>query len=82
MPSDAAKLRVLYVTSDVPLSVVQQRVDEACTSHEWLIVVFHQLVAGTPTVSTEWNAGDFAQLVDYVAASGIPVRTVSAVLQP
>jgi peptidoglycan/xylan/chitin deacetylase (PgdA/CDA1 family) len=82
LPSDAAKLRVLYVTSDVPLATVQQRVDEACASHEWLIVVFHQLVAGTPSVSTEWNAGDFTQLVDYVAATGIPVRPVSAVLGP
>lgn len=81
-PSDPRKLRVLYVTNDTPLSTVQRAIDEAKTSRAWLILVFHQLVAGTPTASTEWRATDFATVVDYVATSGIPVLPVTGVLQP
>lgn len=79
--SDARKLRVLYVTNTVTLESVKRAVDEAQTSREWLIMVFHDVVA-TPAVSTQWGTADFSELVDYVAASGVPVRTVDAVLLP
>jgi peptidoglycan/xylan/chitin deacetylase (PgdA/CDA1 family) len=80
LPADARKLRVFYVTYDVPLAKVEQAIDEAVASHEWVILVFHQLVAGTPSKSTEWRASDFATLAAYVAASGVAVKTVSTVI--
>lgn len=81
LPADARKLRVFYVTNTVPLANVERAIDEAKTSHEWVILVFHQLVSGTPTVSTEWGSSDFATLVAYVAASGVAVQTVDNVLR-
>lgn len=81
LPADARKLRVLYVTNDMPLATVERAIDEAKTSHEWVILVFHKLVPGTPAVSTEWNAADFATLASYVASSGVSVQTVDAVLK-
>lgn len=79
-PADARKLRVLYVTYDMPLDRVERAIDEAVTSHEWVILVFHQLIAGTPTTNTEWNASDFATLVSYVASSGVAVKTIGSVV--
>jgi peptidoglycan/xylan/chitin deacetylase (PgdA/CDA1 family) len=80
LPADARKLRVYYVTNNVPLANVERAVDEAITSHEWVILVFHQLVAGTATKSTEWPAADFATLAAYVAASGVDVKTIGSVI--
>ena len=78
-PSDSRRLRVGYITSSVPLSVAEEYVEEARENHEWLILVFHKLVDGTPAASTEWRTSDFQALVDQVAASGLPVETVTDV---
>ncbi|MBA2543993.1 MAG: IPT/TIG domain-containing protein [Deltaproteobacteria bacterium] len=78
-PSDPLKLRVLYVTSGVPLAAVTAAVDQARANYEWIILVFHQLV-DAPTDLTQWATTDFQQLVDHVAASGIAVDTVTGVL--
>ncbi|NVB85068.1 MAG: polysaccharide deacetylase family protein [Kofleriaceae bacterium] len=78
--ADGSKLRVQYVTNATPLATVKAAIDDAKTSREWVILVFHDLVDGTPTSSTEWRTSDFTAVVDHVAASGIPVLTVSEVL--
>jgi peptidoglycan/xylan/chitin deacetylase (PgdA/CDA1 family) len=77
-PSDSRRLRVAYITEAVTLATAEQYVDEARANHEWLILVFHRLV-DTPMVNTEWRTTDFQALADYVAASGVPVKTVSEV---
>ena len=80
-PSDAAKLRVLYVTVGVTLATVEAEIDHARESREWLILVFHRLVPA-PALMTEWSSADFAALADYVTASGVTVKPVSSVLAP
>jgi hypothetical protein len=77
-PSDSRRLRVGYVTQTVPLTTAEQWVDEARANHEWLILVFHRL-SDSPAASTEWRTQDFQALVEHVAASGLPVATVSNV---
>ena len=79
-PSDARKLRVLLVTNTMTLAQVEQMVDYAQQDREWLILVFHKIGPST-TDSIEWPATSFAALADHVAASGIPVQTVSEVLK-
>ncbi len=79
-PSDPLKLRVLYITNSTSLSAAELAVDHARTNHEWIILVFHQLVDTAPSATTEWSRTDFEQLVDYVAASGIEVATVANAL--
>lgn len=78
-PSDARKLRVLYITNTTTLDAAKRAVDNAIAAREWIIVVFHRLV-DTPSLSTEWAKSDFAAFVDHVAASRIPVETVTRVL--
>jgi peptidoglycan/xylan/chitin deacetylase (PgdA/CDA1 family) len=79
-PSDPLKLRVLYVTSGTSRAAVELAIDRAKASHEWIILVFHRLIEGEPTLTTEWKISDFNQIVDKVAASGIDVATVSSAL--
>jgi peptidoglycan/xylan/chitin deacetylase (PgdA/CDA1 family) len=78
LPADSAKLRVLYVQNTTTLARAMAAVDSARANREWIILVFHSLVA-TPSVSTEWSATDFATLVDHIATSGMPVKTVGQV---
>lgn len=77
-PSDARRLRVGYVTSSVTLATVERWIDEARANHEWLILVFHHFT-DTPVASVDWRASDFQAVVEHVAASGLPVATVSTV---
>ncbi len=42
-------------------------------------VALHKLV-DAPALSTEWSKADFAELVTYIAASGVEVATVDQVL--
>ncbi len=81
-PADSAKLRVLYVTNATTLARAIAAVDNARANREWIILVFHQLVATAPSASTEWSAADFATLVAHVASTGMPVKTVGGVLGP
>jgi hypothetical protein len=80
LPADSLKLRVFYVTNTTTLARATAAVDNARANREWIVLVFHQLVASPPAVSTEWSAADFATLVAHVASSGIPVKTVGQVL--
>lgn len=77
-PSDARKLRVFYVTNQTTLASAQTAVTQARAHREWIIIVFHKLVT-TPMVSTEWGIADFAELVEHIAASGLPVVPVGRV---
>jgi peptidoglycan/xylan/chitin deacetylase (PgdA/CDA1 family) len=79
-PADLAKLRVFYVTNAATLESAKLAVDYARKNREWLIFVFHKLVDADPTVATEWPASSFTALVEHVAASGMPVRPISSVL--
>jgi peptidoglycan/xylan/chitin deacetylase (PgdA/CDA1 family) len=81
LPADSAKLRVLYVTNGVTLARALTAVDNARAHREWIILVFHSLVV-SPAVSTQWSNADFATLVEHIASTGMPVKTVGQVLGP
>jgi peptidoglycan/xylan/chitin deacetylase (PgdA/CDA1 family) len=81
LPASAQRLRVFYVTSGTTLAAAKAAVDDAAANREWIILVFHKLV-DAPKLSTEWAKTDFAQLVEHVASTAIPVETVTRVLEP
>lgn len=74
------KLRVRNMTSTTTLSEFQSWVDDAYTNAYWLILVIHSVDnvgrAGGNSVTTTL----FGQMVDYLAAKGIPVATTAEVL--
>lgn len=47
----------------------------------WLVLCLHQIITGTPTDTTQISQAGFNQLMDGIAARGIPVRPVSDVLR-
>lgn len=78
-PGDLYKLRVFEMFNTTTLANAEAAVDQAVTNKEWLIFVFHKLVA-VPAASIEWAIADFQDLVDYVVASGISVKTITGVM--
>lgn len=71
------RLRVRYITSSQTPAEVIADIDDAIANNEWIHLPFHNIVAGAPTVSTEYNRGDFEQIIDHLASTGIEVVTVA-----
>ncbi len=65
---------------------VKAEVDTAVAQGSWLMLSFHDLVAGTPTEPTQFNLAGFEAVVDHVRAlqkeGKVRVRTVEAALGP
>ena len=59
---------------------VEQRIDKAVADGTWLILSFHDIIAGTPDEATDFNDDEFEAVVDYVRAlqkqGKLKVRTV------
>jgi peptidoglycan/xylan/chitin deacetylase (PgdA/CDA1 family) len=60
-------------------ATVQTRLNRAAAGKQWLPLVFHRLVSGTPTNTNDCTFADFAAILDHIQASGIAVRTVAEV---
>jgi peptidoglycan/xylan/chitin deacetylase (PgdA/CDA1 family) len=63
---------------------IDAAIDEAVAEGTWLVLTFHNLVGGTPGVSTEFNDDDFGEVVDHVRElqkeDGLVVRTVGSAI--
>ena len=68
------------MNASVSLSVAKTWVDRAVANGGWPIFLFHTLVASGAT-GNDWLISDFNALMDYIAASGIPVDTVGNVIK-
>jgi Polysaccharide deacetylase/RTX calcium-binding nonapeptide repeat (4 copies) len=59
---------------------VEATIDKAAADGTWLILSFHDIVGGVPTESTDFNDGEFDDVVDHVRAlqkeGKVRVRTV------
>jgi hypothetical protein len=80
-PSDAHKLRVLYITAPETVEDVIGQLDQALAAGEWVIIGLHHLVE-EPTQNDQWQIEKFNALVDYVGtrSPSVPVLTVEEVL--
>jgi peptidoglycan/xylan/chitin deacetylase (PgdA/CDA1 family) len=65
---------------------VEEEIDKAVADGTWLILSFHDIVAGTPALTTEFNAREFEDVVDYVRAlqkqGKLKVRTIGDAVAP
>lgn len=53
-----------------------------CKTHKsWLILAFHNIVASGAGSGTETDEATFKEIVDRIAASGLPVRTIAEVME-
>lgn len=86
-PANPMKLRACGAISSLALNqhtaaFVQTQIDAAKANRSWLILVFHKILSsGSPATSTECTLADFTTIANYVAASGMPVRTISEVMR-
>ena len=59
---------------------VEEAIDKAVADGTWLVLSFHDIVGGTPALTTEFNDDEFEAVVDYVRArqkqGKLKVRTV------
>jgi len=79
-PADYYKLRVMLVLNTTTTAAIATAVDRARLNKEWLILVFHKIVA-VPTVETEYSIANFGTVIDDINTDGIIVKTVSDVLR-
>lgn len=62
-------------------AAIKAKIDAAIAQGSWLILTFHNIVAGSPAASTEFKSSEFSEIVDYVRAKqlegkDLQVRTV------
>ncbi len=68
------------VTSTTTLANIQTEIDTAIANDTSIEFIFHKIVSSGATGETEYNASDFGAAIDYIASSGIEVRTISEVV--
>lgn len=65
-PADPYRLRVLDVLNTTTVQEAENRLDLACTNHDWVIFEFHQVEPTGPlTASTQVLTSTFGQIVNY-----------------
>jgi peptidoglycan/xylan/chitin deacetylase (PgdA/CDA1 family) len=79
-PSQPGRLRVRVVTSATATSTVIGWIDEAYTYGTWLILVFHSIDDTSAAGGNSYTVANFQTVTDYLNTKGIPVRTISEVL--
>jgi peptidoglycan/xylan/chitin deacetylase (PgdA/CDA1 family) len=78
-PADPYRLRVMMVVNTTTPAQVSAEVQSAIEGGDWLILVFHRIVASSADQEIEYLTSDFEQIVDDVASRGVAVMTVSEV---
>lgn len=86
-PRDEYTLRGWSINGlDTGAEEVEEEIDKAVADGTWLILSFHDIVAGTPALTTEFNAKEFEDVVDYVRAlqkqGKLKVRTIGDAVAP
>ncbi len=75
---DPYLLRCKMVGKDTAPATVQGWIDRAKEYREWLILLFHRIVAD-PYYDTEYDPANFQAILDYLQESSLPVATFSDV---
>ena len=77
-PADPYRLRAFNVLCSTPPAALVAAAERARDEREWLILMFHFLV-DAPGLDTEYAIRDLRAAAAGIAATGVPVRTVSEV---
>lgn len=78
--ADRMKLRSWISTSSVTsLATLQTAADVTKRCKGAMVVVFHEIVDGPITQTSQWLTADLQSFVTYLGAQGIPLRTIGEV---
>jgi peptidoglycan/xylan/chitin deacetylase (PgdA/CDA1 family) len=78
-PSDPLRLRSLAPSATTTLASMTALIDQAYANAGWLCITIHD-IAATASGATQMPTATFTGLVDYAVTRGIPVRTISQIL--
>jgi hypothetical protein len=79
-PANLNRLRSFAVIAGSSVATVEGYITAAFNNKEWLILVFHDLVASGAS-GNSYLIADFQTLIDFINTTGIPVRPISEVLK-
>jgi len=69
------KLYSLPINNSVSLDTAKSYVDTCRSKGQSCIIILHNIV-DTPSISTDWSTANFQALIDYIAASRVPIKTI------
>ena len=78
-PANWHMLRSIYVTPAISPEWLQARIQTAQAQGEWLILMFHKIVPGQPTLDVEYNVAEYEKLLKVIRDSKVDVLTISEV---
>ena len=73
---DPLALDSFVIEKSTTLADIQARINDAKTNNKWLIITFHH-VSDTETDEQTVKVADFAKILGYIKASGLPVQNTS-----
>ncbi len=77
--TDRYRIKVFPVKNTTTPAEVATQVTAAINNKDWLVLVFHKVLA-TTSASEDCTIADFGTIIDDIATQGIPVKTVSEVV--
>lgn len=80
-PGDVGRLRTWTIGNTATASEAETALNQCIAYDSWLILSFHQIVAGGAKSGTETNESVFKEIIDKVAAKGVTVKTMAEVLE-
>ncbi|HSX06448.1 MAG TPA: polysaccharide deacetylase family protein [Candidatus Saccharimonadia bacterium] len=69
-------LTVMEVQGDVSVQAVESAIDQSIANHQWLILVFHNIVSGTASIAKDdyqYSTANLAAIAAYVQSKNLPV---------
>lgn len=79
-PADPFRLRSLSVVPATTAATVTGHITKAYDEAGWFILTFHDITTGTAGTN-QWEQSKLVTVIDHIASTGIPVRTVGDVLR-
>jgi len=74
-------LKTKTVLPTTSVAEVKSWIDQAKANNEWLILLFHDLTAGTAQPQNDdYGLDDFKEILNYIQSSNLPVMTNTAAL--
>ncbi|RWS41483.1 DUF2479 domain-containing protein [Bacillus mycoides] len=79
-PADPHRLRIVNVVNTMTIEKFKSHVDKCLENHTWLIFCYHQFVEPA-LFGTQVTPANFEAQMEYIAAKGIPVRTIGDMIR-
>jgi hypothetical protein len=80
-PGDDARLRTWTIGHTATAEDVEAALGQCKTYKSWLLLAFHNVVASGASSGVETNESVFKEIIDKIAASGLPVKTIAEVME-